>query len=91
MTREEQIYCEIDKSKHHVDSPFDYETGFKYGVAWADKHPKEGLVSVEKACEWLEEKLLCAEGCYPTIEFLPIIEYDSLKEFINDFRKSMEE
>ena len=46
---------------------------------------------LEKACEWWKEKLLCAEDYYPTIEFLSIIEYNSLKELINDFRKSMEE
>lgn len=52
---------------------------------WADE------TMIEKACEWWEEKLLCAEDYYPTIEFLSIIEYNSLKELINDFRKSMEE
>lgn len=46
---------------------------------------------LEKACEWLKEKLLCAEDYYPTIEFLSIIEYNSLKELINDFKKAMEE
>ena len=54
---------------------------------------KSGLYDafVEKACEWLEEKLLCAEDYYPTLEFLSIIEYNSLKELINDFRKSMDD
>lgn len=58
---------------------------FYHSAKWADK------TMLDKACEWLEEKLLCAEDHYPTLEFLSIIEYNSLKELINDFRKSMEE
>ena len=28
--------------------------GFLSGVAWADENPKEGLVSIEKAAEWVK-------------------------------------
>lgn len=28
--------------------------GFLTGVEWADEHPKEGLVSIEKAAEWVK-------------------------------------
>ena len=27
---------------------------FCCGVKWSDKHPKEGLVSIDRVCEWLE-------------------------------------
>ena len=49
------------------------------------------MINLDDACKWLENKLLCAEDHYPTLEFLSIIEYNSLKELINDFRKTMEE
>lgn len=49
------------------------------------------MVNLDDACKWLENKLLCAEDHNPTLEFLSIIKYNSLKELINDFRKSMEE
>ena len=28
--------------------------GFLAGVAWADENPKEGLVSIEQAAEWVK-------------------------------------
>lgn len=59
MTRNEQIYFEIDKRKHWADCPFDYEDGFKRGVEWADKHPKSGMVNkdefVSMVRNWLEK------------------------------------
>ena len=27
---------------------------FEEGAKWADKHSKEGMVSIEMACEWLK-------------------------------------
>ena len=55
------------------------------------EHKKNKMVNIDNACKWLENKLLCAEDHYPTLEFLSIINYESLKELINDFRKAMEE
>ncbi len=53
------------------------------------EHKENKMVNLDDACKWLENKLLCAEDHYPTLEFLSIIEYNSLKELINDFRKTM--
>ena len=95
MTREEEIHKiantistnigkDVDED-YICNDEYDFTIGFECGAKWADK------TMLDKACEWLEEKLLCAEDHYPTLEFLSIIEYNSLKELINDFRKSMEE
>lgn len=84
MTREEQIQNYAYNNCITEDVDDNSYSLIVDAIKWADE------TMIEKACEWLEEKLLCAEGYYPTIEFLPIIEYNSLKEFINDFRKSME-
>ena len=35
--------------------------GFLTGVEWADEHPKEGLVSIEKAAEWIKN---CFKGTF---------------------------
>lgn len=96
MTRIEQMYREIDELKYHADSPFDYETGFKHGVKWADEHPnlcKEEQVGmnelgmmwqkqalIEKACKWLEEK---NKMCMYELEMI------LGKNFIKDFKKAM--
>ena len=32
------------------------------GAKWADEHPKEGLVSIDKACKWIEEYLFEVVG-----------------------------
>lgn len=85
MTREEQIHNYAYNNCITEDVDDNSYSLIVDAIKWADE------TMLEKACEWLEEKLLCAEDHYPTLEFLSIIEYNSLKELINDFRKSMEE
>lgn len=57
--------------------------GFEQGAKWADKHPRSGLVDIEKACEYLESVMLNDDiyGVGNNIE--------NLKELINDFKKAM--
>ena len=85
MTREEQIHNYDYNNCITEDVDDNSYSLIVDAIKWADK------TMLDKACEWWEEKLLCAEDYYPTIEFLSIIEYNSLKELINDFRKTMEE
>lgn len=85
MTREEQIHNYAYNNCITEDVDDNSYSLIVDAIKWADE------TMLEKACEWLEEKLLCAEDYYPTIEFLSIIEYNSLKELINDFKKAMEE
>lgn len=50
------------------------------GAEWADEHPKEGLVDINKACEFLTH--YCNQhGVYPTKRV----------EIIEQFKKAMEE
>lgn len=57
---------------------------------WVDEHPKAGMVSLDKACEWLQENvnkysyvMEVEDSKYMKVHFT-----DSL---IVDFRKAMEE
>ena len=72
MTREELI----DKEANRLYPTFvqDREI-FRSGVVFADEHPREGLVDIEKSVTWLSEHL-------PN-------EYDGLSEFITAYRKAM--
>ena len=63
MTREEQI--EKAEIKYFDETCFDgcdyigeaaKTAAFIAGAEWADEHPKEGLASLDKVCEWLENK-----------------------------------
>lgn len=45
---------------------------------WADEHPKEGLVSIDKACEWWSEWFDTHNPC-------------NMGNCIDEFRKAMEE
>lgn len=81
MTREEQIK---KQANIYIGHPQDLEedicitnmrNDFIEGVKWADKHPKEGLVSIDKVCDWL------LKGGY----------FVNNTETINDFKKAMEE
>lgn len=103
MTREEQI---IHKAGSIVDGmisnyvPQDlcdnYYQGFIDSAKWADENPKEGLVSIDKVCELLSQ-YISPEDIYDgeTNEvpntYLTVNIYDNMVDFINAFRKAMEE
>ena len=54
------------------------EKAFIEGAKWADEHPKEGLVSIDKACEYLESAIR------------PYMGYGAASDFVDTFRKVME-
>lgn len=47
------------------------------GIKWADEHPKEGLISIDKACEYLESATKLYLG------------YGTTSDFVDTFRKVM--
>ena len=52
MTREEEIEQQalLDEDAYVEHNYY----AFKRGVEWADENPKEGLVSIDKVCKYLE-------------------------------------
>lgn len=64
------------------------EHAFIYGAKWADEHPKEGLVSIDKVCEWLRENIDAYS--YVTIKENSIPEIVLTADFEHRFRKAME-
>ena len=61
-----------------TEQAFMYEDGFKDGADWADENPKEGLVNIDKACEYLESAIR------------PYMGYSATCDFVDSFRKVME-
>ena len=68
MTREEQITFEADKYTDNRNNYVEWGNGwedfddkekiekaFQAGAEWADKNQKDGLVSIDKVCEWIRE------------------------------------
>lgn len=53
MIREEQIKQRAEAYEWTGDQ-FDIKQAFIEGTKWADKHPKEGMVSLDKVCEWIK-------------------------------------
>lgn len=85
MTREQEINliadCAVPDDKYK-----EFKDGIIWGAKWADKHPKDGMVSLDKVVKYLQSKLEYS----PDIDGLQI--YDTgIEEFINDFCKAMEE
>ena len=90
MTREEEI---LEAAKEFIfdDKP---ETSdffdkvmidcFWSGAKWADENPKEGLVSIDRVCEYLESLVYQEFGGGP-------IERTFSDEDIEEFKKAMEE
>lgn len=71
------------------------ECAFTKGAEWADENPKEGLVSIDKVCEWLKNNVY---------EYTSVVNHDteetnvelttdfkSFDEFIDAFSKAMKE
>ena len=90
MTREEQIeqawFCKACLSSHCYD-----EKSFKEAAQWADK------TMIKKACNWLKnimyiqtdyEEDMDGVGC--NFNFITC-DFDSVDEFIECFKKAMEE
>lgn len=70
MTREEQIlnkaidysfiednYLEYDDCGDVCDDKDFIQKAFESGANWADEHPKEGLVPIDRVCAYLEMRL----------------------------------
>ena len=53
MTREEQIRKEANRTSNNSDEFY----AFMQGAEWVDENPKEGLVSIDKVCKWIEEHM----------------------------------
>ena len=92
MIREEEI---LEAAKEFVfgDKPetsdfFDKVMidSFCCGAKWADENPKEGLVSIDKVCEWWEQHV----ADYDLYDIWNK-DYVSFKSLIMDFREAMEE
>jgi hypothetical protein len=86
MTREEEIHnaaMEVSKRWRREEQPTQDEI-IAYDAAvtmakWADSHPREGLVDIEKACTYLESVFKQLAGYY------------SGAEYTDAFRKAMED
>ena len=95
MTRKEQIIAKASKDSENFYKVNDnyghcFHGGFIDGAEWADEHPKQGLINIEKACKWLDDNFMnliwgrtrsvYAGGNFATVD-----------EMIANFRKAMEE
>lgn len=95
MTREEQIRIssvdnadrrikEIPNLYFAINAIADYDNGltqgFTDGVNWADENPKDGLVSIDKVCEWISDAYLYG-----------VLDFKNCDAIINDFKQAMEE
>jgi hypothetical protein len=80
MTREKQI---IEYLKER-NIPFDSleANSIMEGIAWADEHPKDGIMSLEKVCEFFRCKIIKIN---PTYREFPT----ALDDIMNDFKKEL--
>ena len=83
MTREEQINQTAISEQRGLMESYDWRCGFISGAKWSDEHPKEGLVSIDKVCEYLKSLVYQEFGGGP-------LERTFSDEDIEDFRKVME-
>ncbi len=66
-------------------------------VRWADENPKEGLVNIDKVCEWLNKNLTTEylyvheNDDYPITYVRVVGTNETAYDVIEQFRKAMEE
>lgn len=72
---------EIEKAAFSATGIIEQEEWFIKGAEWSDKHPKKGLVNIERACEWLDNNA----------EDYTIDGGLSIENLIYSFEKAMEE
>ena len=90
MTRKEQIE---NFANSQVDCEFFDEKIYNsilLGAKWADEHPKEGLVSIDKVCEYLDNVLYEVVSGISGLPDVMSIENTTMEDFIKNFRKAME-
>lgn len=103
MTREEQIYNASENHRDIVCCGFidpiadSQQESFALGAKWADEHPQNGLINIEKACDWLKNILYIHSefvedkhwGTTTRYDYITS-DHDSIEDLIKDFRKAME-
>ena len=67
-------YCRKNHPHYDGDIMGDITDTFEAGAEWADEHPKEGMISLDKVVKYLEQYHTGVRG----------------KEFIEDFINAME-
>ena len=92
MTIENEIITEAQKHGLNCMSRINYQDGFIEGAKYADK------TMIDKACEWLSKTLYIHTEAIEdkhwnetkTFDWVTS-DYDSVSDFIDGFRKAMEE
>lgn len=80
IRREEEI---VQQSIKEFPRFAERRVGFIAGATWSDENPKEGLVDINKAAEWLQDNTM-SSLC------LDLGNTQLVREFIDDFKKAME-
>lgn len=83
MTRKEEIRAAAVRNT----TCYEHQKYYEDGAEWADKHPRKGLWDKEKICKLLANMLV--EVTY--LDDKSITEHYDKYEFIEDFKKAMEE
>ena len=91
MSREEEIMQEAN-ARYSVSHPFVdiAKESFIEGAKWADENPKEGLVSIDKVCKYLDNVLYEVVSGISGLPDIMSIENTTMEDFIKNFRKAME-
>lgn len=88
MTREDEIRSAASDHRDWVCCGFiDFvadarSDSFSEGAEWADKHPRKGLISIDKVEKYLREHIIL---------YARATTLDQQKEWFDNFRKVMEE
>jgi hypothetical protein len=69
------------------------QESFIEGAEWSDEHPKEGMVSLEDVCKFLDEHLYTgtSTGDYDYGQEYIYSDFDNASDLIFALRKAMEE
>ncbi|MBR5297443.1 MAG: hypothetical protein IKU29_06220 [Parabacteroides sp.] len=92
MTRKERLKKYLEERNIPIDSL--EANSILEGIEWADEHPKEGLVSIDKVYEYLNKNIFQSYtyNAGNKIGYLKVNnKFVSKDSFFENFHKSMEE
>lgn len=89
MTRKEEIQ---QASFEYHSKPYlgAIKDDFVNGAEWADEHPKEGMVSIDKACDFIKVNAYKYGKIKISMHGLPSFDFRT-DTFINDLKQMLEE
>ena len=99
MTRKEECYAEALRyvENNHSKAGNDFQNAmniavlkaYMAGAQWADEHPKEGFIDINKIYEWFYTYFYVHPHDCHVVQYDSDEPFEDMDDFVEQFRKAM--